>query len=73
MTSTREINCYVVRTKHIEIDCYVVRERIQRSLIKVLHVASQLQFADILTNSLLPGRFRDLLAKMGMQNIHSPS
>lgn len=61
------------RTKHIEIDCHVVRERIQRGLIKVSHVSSHLQLADTLTKSLLPSRFRDLLIKMGMQNIHSPS
>lgn len=61
------------RTKHIKIDCHVVRERIQTNLLKVLHVSSHLQLADLITKHLFPGRFHELLVKMGIQNIHAPS
>ncbi|XP_073022626.1 uncharacterized protein [Primulina eburnea] len=61
------------RTKHIEIDCHIVREKVQRGLIKLLHVSSQFQLADLFTKCLLPSRFRMLLTKMGVHNIHTPS
>lgn len=60
------------RTKHIEIDCHVVREKLLNGIIKILHVSSQLQLADLFTKSLLPSRFRMLLLKMGVLNIHTP-
>lgn len=48
MVSTREINC----TKHIKIDLHFVRERVALGDIKVLHVPTTSQFADIFTKGL---------------------
>ncbi|XP_019095237.1 PREDICTED: uncharacterized protein LOC109130238 [Camelina sativa] len=40
------------RTKHIEIDLHFVREKVCLGQVKVLHVPSSLQFADIFTKGL---------------------
>lgn len=61
------------RTKHIEIDCHVVRERVQTRIIKLMHVSSAQQLADLFTKALMPSQFRNLLSKMGVHNIHTSS
>lgn len=40
------------RTKHIEIDLHFVRERVSLGLVRVLHVPTHLQYADIFTKGL---------------------
>jgi hypothetical protein len=40
------------RTKHIEIDLHFVRDKVSLGEVKVLHVPSSRQFADIFTNGL---------------------
>jgi hypothetical protein len=40
------------RTKHIEIDIHFVRERVSLGEVRVLHVPSALQFADVMTKGL---------------------
>lgn len=40
------------RTKHIEIDLHFVREKVAMGQVKVLHVPSSLQYADIFTKGL---------------------
>nr|GEU81593.1 ribonuclease H-like domain-containing protein [Tanacetum cinerariifolium] len=40
------------RTKHIEIDIYFVRDLVATGQVRVLHVPSQFQYADILTKGL---------------------
>jgi len=37
------------RTKHIEIDCHLIREKIKQGVIKLLHINTHHQQADILT------------------------
>ena len=61
------------RMKHIEIDCHLVREQIQKGILKTLHIPSQHQIANLLTEALFPAQFAHLLSKMGVHNIHSPS
>ncbi|KZV54466.1 hypothetical protein F511_18951 [Dorcoceras hygrometricum] len=61
------------RTKHIDIDCHVVRERVQQGIVKLMHVSSTQQLADLFTKALMASRFHSLLSKMGMQNIHDSS
>jgi hypothetical protein len=46
-------------TKHIEIDIHFVRERVSLSEVRVLHVPSALQFADVMTKGLLSQLFLD--------------
>ena len=40
------------RTKHIEIDCHVVRDKVLEKVIKLNHVRTDCQLADILTKAL---------------------
>ena len=39
------------RTKHIEIDCHVVRDKVLEKVIKLNHVRSNCQLADLLTKA----------------------
>jgi hypothetical protein len=47
------------RTKHIEIDIHFVREKVALGEIRVLHVPSSHQFADIMTKGLPTALFRE--------------
>ena len=40
------------RTKHIEMDIHFVREKVERGDVRVLHVLSRFQIADIITKGL---------------------
>ncbi|XP_019179838.1 PREDICTED: uncharacterized protein LOC109175035 [Ipomoea nil] len=42
------------RTKHVEIDCHLIREKIQKGVIKLLHVPTESQTADMFTKPLQP-------------------
>ena len=58
------------RTKHIEIDCRVVRDKVLEKVIKLNHVRTHRQLADLLTKALSFNQFSSLVCKMGMINIH---
>ena len=59
------------RIKHIEIDCHVVRDKVLEKVIKLIHVRTHCQLADLLTKALNFNQFSSLICKMGMINIHS--
>ena len=61
------------RTKHIKIDCHVVRDKVLAMIIKLIHVRTQCQLADLLTKALSYKQFSELICKMGLINIYSPS
>lgn len=42
------------RTKHIELDCHTVREKLDKGVLRTLHVRTVDQVADILTKPLFP-------------------
>lgn len=52
------------RTKHIEIDLHFVRERVQLGNVKVLHVPTSSQFADIFTKGLPTAVFQDFRSSL---------
>ena len=60
------------RTKHIEIDCHVVRDKMVQGVIRLLHIRTQSQLADLLTKALSAHQFHNLLSKMNVLNVHSP-
>ena len=57
------------RTKHIEIDLHFVRDRVAMGQVRVLHVPSSRQFADILTKGLPSPLFLDFRSSL---NVRSP-
>ena len=62
------------RTKHIEVDCHVVKDKFLAKVIKLIHVTTHCQLANLLTKALGLNQFSCLLSKMGMMNsftIHS--
>ncbi|CAL1357403.1 unnamed protein product [Linum trigynum] len=61
------------RTKHIELDCHFVREKLLNRTIKVLHVSSTHQLADLFTKALSPAPFSFLLSKLGVLNLCPPA
>ncbi|XP_019086837.1 PREDICTED: uncharacterized protein LOC109127060 [Camelina sativa] len=61
------------RTKHIERDCHVVRERVASGFMKVLHIGTEHQLADMLTKALTEKQFLYLLSKMGLHHLYLPS
>ena len=59
------------RTKHIEIDCHVVKDKVLERVIKLNHVRTHCQLANMLTKALGYNQFSNLVCKMGMINIHT--
>ena len=62
------------RTKHIEVDCHVVKDKFLAKVIKLIHLTTHCQLANLLTKALGLNQFSCLLSKMGMMNsftIHS--
>ena len=60
------------RTKHIEIDCHLVRDKVLEWYIRLLHVRTNSQIADMLTKALNAQQFSLLVSKLNMANIHAP-
>lgn len=61
------------RTKHIEIDCHTTRDQIKLGNLKLLHVTSENQLADILTKPLHTRIFYSLLTRMSLSNLFNPT
>lgn len=61
------------RTKHIESDCHSVRDAVQEGLIKMRHVRTTQQLADIMTKALGGPAFHYLMDKLGVRNLHAPT
>jgi hypothetical protein len=54
------------RTKHIEIDIHFVREKVALGEVRVLHVPTSAQFADIFTKGLHPTSFVDIRSSLNI-------
>ncbi|XP_019058447.1 PREDICTED: uncharacterized protein LOC109116814 [Tarenaya hassleriana] len=60
------------RTKHIDIDCHLVREKLQSGFLKMLHVPSHNQLADLFTKQMQPALFSALLRKLHLSSLYLP-
>ena len=60
------------RTKHIEIVCHLVRDKVLEGFIRMLHVKTNSQIADLLTKALNAYQFSFLVSKLNTANIHAP-
>jgi len=58
------------RTKHIEIDLYFVRERVALGHVKVLHVPTSSQYADIFTKGLPSTVFVEFRSSLNVRGIN---
>ena len=56
------------RTKHIEIDIHFVRDKVATGAIRVLHVPSSLQYADIFTKGLPTSLFTDFRSSLSVRS-----
>lgn len=59
------------KTKHVEIDRHFISERLEDQTLKLEHVSSSEQVADVLTKPVVPGLFHNLLSKLGCSNIYT--
>ena len=61
------------RTRHIEMDCHFIRDKIQKGEIVTQYVISPQQLADVFTKALGKEKFKQLMRKLGVIDIHSPT
>jgi hypothetical protein len=61
------------RTRHIEMDCHFIRDKIIDGSVRTRFVGTLQQLADIFTKALGKERFKNLLHKLGVLDIHSPT
>lgn len=59
-------------TKHIDIDCHIVRAKLKYGLIKIAHVSTRDQPANLFTKALGSKVHHHLLSKLGVLNIYHP-
>ena len=55
------------RTKHVEIDLHFVRERVATGAVRVTHVPTSSQYADIVTKGLPSSVFADFRSSLNVQ------
>ena len=55
------------RTKHIEIDIHFVREKVRMGEVRVFHIPSTLQYADIFTKGLPTSLFTSFRSSLGVR------
>ncbi|GJS27463.1 ribonuclease H-like domain-containing protein [Tanacetum coccineum] len=61
------------RTKHIEIDIYFVRDLVAAGEVRVLHVPSRYQFADIFTKGLPSALFEEFRSSLSVRSPPAPT
>ncbi|GJU41913.1 ribonuclease H-like domain-containing protein [Tanacetum coccineum] len=61
------------RTKHIEIDLHFVRDMIKAGHVRVLHVPSRFQYADIFTKGLPSALFEDFHSSLSVRPPPAPT
>lgn len=54
------------RTKHVEVDRHFIKEKIDTGIVKLPHVHSEDQLADILTKAVNGRIFKEVLSKLSI-------
>ncbi|GKC71577.1 ribonuclease H-like domain-containing protein [Tanacetum coccineum] len=70
------LSCNLVqhqRTKHIEIDIHFVRDLVAAGEVRVLHVPSRYQFADIFTKGLPSALFEEFRSSLSVRRPPAPT
>ncbi|KAA3474440.1 hypothetical protein EPI10_024732 [Gossypium australe] len=60
-------------TKHREIDCHFVQDKIQDRLVRIQHVRTTEQLADLMTKALGVQQHEFLASKLGVNDLYLPS
>ena len=60
-------------SKHIEIDCHITCDKVQEGTIRLVHVKTNHQLADVLTKPLPVSAFSSIMSKLGVANIYLPT
>ncbi|GMI72424.1 hypothetical protein HRI_000911700 [Hibiscus trionum] len=60
------------RSKHIEVDCHFIREKVAAGFLKLFHIRSINQLADMFTKALPSSSFHHFVSKLGLLDIHQP-
>ena len=58
------------RTKHIKIDLHFVRERVALGDVRVMHVPTSAQYADIFTKGLPTSLFQEFRSSLNVQGFN---
>jgi hypothetical protein len=58
------------RTKHIELDIHFVREKVALGAVRVLHVPSSSQYADIFTKGPPTALFQEFRSNLHVNTLH---
>ncbi|PON50663.1 Ribonuclease H-like domain containing protein [Parasponia andersonii] len=61
------------RTKHVEVDQHFIKEKIENGQITTHFVTSHQQIVDVLTKGILVATSEDLVCKLGICDIYSPT
>ncbi|GKE99917.1 ribonuclease H-like domain-containing protein, partial [Tanacetum coccineum] len=61
------------RTKHIEIDIFFVRDYVTSDQVRMLHVPSRFQYADIFTKGLPSALFLEFRSSLNVQKPPIPT
>ena len=61
------------RIKHVEIDRHFIKQKIDSEILKVEHIPTREQTADIFTQALFKPMFGKFVSKLGMYNLYNPA
>lgn len=59
------------KSKHVEIDRHFIREQIEGNKVRLVHISTKEQIADLLTKPVSTSTFQYLMSKVGCMNIYA--
>ena len=61
------------RTKYVEVDRHFIKEKVESNKVCLNYVSTKHQLADVLTKGLDRECYENLVSKLGMHDIYSPT